>query len=132
MEKMLQEAAVGMNKESAASTGPESAALAAGGIAALLAGACCVVPFVLVSIGVGGAWLANLQLLEPYRPVFIGIAIVALGFAWKRIYRPAQACEPGTACAVPKVKRANKIGFWMVAALFLVMLTYPYYASLLY
>jgi len=69
----------------------ESAALAAGGIAALLAGACCVVPFVLVSIGMGGAWLASLQLLEPYRPVFIGIAIIALGFAWNRIYRPAQA-----------------------------------------
>jgi len=64
--------------------------------------------------------------------VFIGIAIVALGFAWKRIYRPAQACEPGTVCAVPKVKRSYKIGFWMVAAVFLVMLTYPYYASLLY
>ena len=132
MEKMLQETVVGMKKEPAASTGPESAALAAGGIAALLAGACCVVPFVLVSIGVGGAWLANLQLLEPYRPVFIGIAVIALGFAGKRIYRPAQACAPGTACAVPKVKRGYKIGFWMVAALFLVMLTYPYYASLLY
>jgi len=132
MEKMLQETAVGMNKDPAASTGPESAALAAGGIAALLAGACCVVPFVLVSIGVGGAWLANLRLLEPYRPVFIGIAIIALGFAWKRIYRPAQGCEPGTACAVPKVRRGYKIGFWMVAAVFLVMLTYPYYASLLY
>src|SRR5260221_14303077 len=126
MEKMLQETAVGMNKDPAASTGPESAALAAGGIAALLAGACCVVPFVLVSIGMGGAWLANLQLLEPYRLVFIGIAIVALGFAWKRIYRPAQACEPGPACVVPKVKRANKIGIWMVAVLFLVVLTYPY------
>ena len=132
MEKMLQETVVRTNTDPAASTGPESAALAAGGIAALLAGACCVVPFVLVSIGVGGAWLANLQLLEPYRPLFIGVALVALAFAWKRIYMPAQACEPGTACAVPKVRRGYKIGFWMVAALFLVMLTYPYYASLLY
>src|SRR5438552_13894642 len=115
-----------MNRDPAASTGPESAALTAGGIAALLAGACCVVPFVLVSIGVGGAWLANLQLLELYRPVFIAIAIVALGFAWKRIYRPAQACEPGAACAVPRVSRGYKIGFWLVSALFVVMLIYPY------
>lgn len=128
---MLQETSAGMIKDPAASTAPESAALAAGGIAAFLAGACCVVPFVLVSIGVGGAWLANLQLLEPYRPAFIGIAVIALGFAWKRIYRPAQPCELGTACSVPKVRRGYKVGFWMVAALFLVMLTYPYYASLL-
>lgn len=110
---------------------PESAALAAGGIGALLAGACCVVPFVLVSIGLGGAWLANLQLLEPYRPLFIGVALVALGYAWKRIYRPAAVCEPGSICAVPRVRR-YKIGFWSVAALLVVMLTYPYYAALLY
>src|SRR5258707_15507688 len=106
MEKMLQDTTVGLDRDPAASTGPESAALAAGGIAALLAGACCVVPFVLVRIGMGGAWLTNLRLLEACRPVFIGNRVVPGGFAWKHIYRPAQACEPGTACAVPKVKRA--------------------------
>jgi mercuric ion transport protein len=110
----------------------ESAALATGGLAALLAGACCLGPFVLVSIGLGGAWLANFQLLEPYRPLFIGIALVALGFAWKRIYRPAVACEPGAVCAAPRVRRGYKIGFWLVGALFLLTLTFPYYASLLY
>lgn len=111
---------------------PESAALATSGIAALLAGACCLGPFVLVSIGLGGAWLANFQLLEPYRPLFIGIALVALGFAWKRIYRPVVVCEPGTVCAAPRVRRGYKIGFWVVGALFLLTLTFPYYASLLY
>jgi mercuric ion transport protein len=130
MANELQEAGMRTDRES--STAPESAALTAGGIAALLAGACCVIPFVLVSIGIGGAWLAGLQVLEPYRPMFIAIALVALGFAWKRIYRPTQTCEPGAACAVPRVKRGYKIGFWLVSALFLVMLTYPYYAPLLY
>src|SRR6185295_17066297 len=45
-------------------TGSETWSLAAGGIAALLAGACCLGPFVLVSVGLGGAWLSNFQLLE--------------------------------------------------------------------
>ena len=110
----------------------ESAALTAGGVAALLAGACCVVPLVLVSIGVGGAWLANLQLLEPYRPAFIGIALVALGFAGWRIYRPAAECEPGSVCAVPRVRRGYRTGFWIVAALLLAMLGFPYLAPLFY
>ena len=110
----------------------ESAALAAGGIAALLAGACCVVPFVLVSIGLGGAWLANLQLLQPYRWVFIGVAVIALAFAWKRIYRPAVACEPGAVCSTPRVRRGYKIGFWSVVGFLLLMAGYPYYAPLLY
>jgi mercuric ion transport protein len=65
-----------------ASSAAEPAALTAGGIAALLAGACCVAPFVLVSAGLGGAGLANLQLLAPYRPLFIGIALAMLGFPY--------------------------------------------------
>jgi mercuric ion transport protein len=110
----------------------ESTALAAGGVAALLAGACCLAPLVLVSIGIGGAWLANFQLLEPYRPLFLGAALVALGFTWRRIYRPAAQCNPGEVCAVPPVRRRYKIGFWSVAALLLVMLTFPYFAPLFY
>lgn len=110
----------------------ERAALATGGLAALFAGACCVVPFVLVSVGLGGAWLANLQVLEPYRPVFIGIALAALAFAGWRIYRPAAACESDAACALPRVKRTHKIGFWSVAALLAVMFAFPYAAPLFY
>jgi len=110
----------------------ESVALTAGGIAALLAGACCVAPLLLVTAGVGGAWLANLQLLEPYRPLFIGIALAALGFAGWRLYRPAVACSPGEVCAVPGIRRRFRIGFWIVAVLLLTMLGFPYFAPLLF
>ena len=113
-------------------TGPETWSLAAGGIAALLAGACCLGPFVLVSIGLGGAWLSNFQLLEPYRPALIAVAVAALAFAGWRIYRPAVVCEPGTMCATPRVRRRYRIGFWIVGALLLVTLSFPYYAHLLY
>ena len=57
-------------------------ALAAGGLAAILASACCLGPLLLVTIGVSGAWIANLSLLEPYRPIFIGVALVALSFPY--------------------------------------------------
>jgi len=110
---------------------PESMALTAGGIAALLAGTCCLGPLVLVTLGFGGAWLSNLQLFEPYQPVFIAVALAALGWAGWRIYRPA-ACEPGGVCAVPWVRRSYRIGFWMAAALLLVVLVFPYIAPLFY
>ncbi len=110
----------------------ESTALAAGGVAALLAGACCLGPLVLVSIGVGGAWLANFQRLEPYRPFFIAMALVALAFSWRRIYRPSVECEPGEVCALPRVRRGYKIGFWAVALLLAFMLAYPYFAPYFY
>jgi mercuric ion transport protein len=38
--------------------------------AAIGASLCCVVPLVLVSLGISGAWLASLTALEPYRPLF--------------------------------------------------------------
>lgn len=110
----------------------ESLALTAGGIAALLAGACCVAPLMLVSVGLGGAWLANLQLLAPYRPAFIAIALAALALAGWRVYRPATQCAPGEICAVPRARSRYKIGFWAAVALLVSMLAFPYLAPLLY
>ena len=110
----------------------KSTPLAVGGIAALLAGACCFGPLLFVSLGIGGAWLANFQALEPYRLLFIGVALVALGFAWKRIYRPTADCKPGEVCAIPSVHRGYKIGFWIASAVLLAMLVFPYFAHYFY
>jgi mercuric ion transport protein len=101
-------------------------ALAAGGLAAILASTCCLGPLVLVTLGFSGAWIGNLTVLEPYRPIFIGVALVALFFAWRRIFRPATACQPGDICAVPQGRTAYKRIFWIVAALVLVALVFPY------
>ncbi|WP_373188090.1 mercuric ion transporter MerT [Halopseudomonas sp.] len=106
--------------------------LAAGGIAALFASACCLGPLVLITLGVSGAWIGNLTALEPYRPIFIGIALVAMFFAWRRIFRPAEQCRPGEMCAVPQVRAAYKVIFWAVTALILVALLFPYALPLFY
>ena len=103
-----------------------------GGLAAILASICCLGPLVLVTIGVSGAWIGNLTILEPYRPIFIGAALMALFFAYRRIFRPAQACKPGEACAVPQVKTAQKIIFVIVAALTGIALAFPYILPLFY
>jgi mercuric ion transport protein len=107
-------------------------ALFAGGVAAILASTCCLGPLVLVMLGVSGAWISNLTVLEPYRPLFIGAAIAALFFAWRRIFRPAPACKPGEVCAVPQVRTAYKMIFWGVAALVLIALAFPYVLPLFY
>lgn len=106
--------------------------LTAGGLAAILASTCCLGPLVLVSLGLGGAWVSNLTVLEPFRPWFLGAALVALFFAYRRIFRPAVACPPGEACAVPATRRVYKIMFWVVAALIGVGLGFPYVAPFFY
>jgi len=107
-------------------------ALMTGGLAAILASTCCLGPLVLVALGFSGAWIGNLTALEPYRPIFIGAALVALFFAGRRVFRPAAACKPGEVCAIPRVRRTYKVLFWVVTALVLVALTFPYILPFFY
>ena len=118
--------------ESAATASSGRGALVAGGVAALLASACCLGPLVLLMLGISGAWIGNLTALEPYRPVFIGVALVAVYFAHRRIFRPAAECLPGEICAVPAVSRTYKILFGVVVALLAVAFVFPYVAPLFY
>jgi|TARA_R100000687_G_C6365413_1_gene125417 mercuric ion transport protein len=106
--------------------------LAAGGVAALLASACCLGPLVLITLGVSGAWISNLTALEPYRPLFIGVALVAMFFAWRRVYRPEEQCRPGEICAVPQVRTTYKVMFWGISVLVLIALVFPYVLPLFY
>jgi mercuric ion transport protein len=108
------------------------APLLAGGLAAILASTCCLGPLLLISLGFSGVWIGNLTVLEPYRPLFIGAALVALFFAYRRIFRPASACKPGEVCAIPQVRSSYRLLFWVVLALVLVALGFPYILPLFY
>ena len=66
---------------------PALAPPVAGGTAAILASTCCLGPLVLVTLGISGAWIGNLTATEPYRPIFSGVALVALLFALRGIFR---------------------------------------------
>ena len=107
-------------------------ALFAGGVAAILASTCCLGPLVLLLLGVSGAWIGNLTALEPYRPIFIGAAVVALFFAARHIFRQAVACRPGEVCAVPQVQTTYKVLFGIVVGLVLVAVGFPFVAPLFY
>lgn len=104
-----------------------------GGLSAILASTCCLGPLVLVTLGASGAWIGNLKVLEPYRFVFVGSALIALFFAYRRVFaRPGEACAPGEVCAVPRVRSAYKLVFWVVAALVAIALGFPYVLPLFY
>jgi mercuric ion transport protein len=114
--------------------GGARAALVGGALSALGASVCCLGPLALVSAGVTGAWIGNLSALTPYRWIFIAAALGFTGLAWHRIYRtgPAGACAPGAACALPRAGRAQRISFWLIAALVLAAIAYPVFLPLFY
>lgn len=103
-----------------------------GGLGAILASLCCLGPLLLLALGFSGAWLANLSALEPYRPIFILISLIALFFAGQRIFRPIPGCQPGEPCALPPVSRRHAVIFWGVVSLVLLALIFPYFLPLFY
>ena len=115
-------------------TEPQSGrgALFTGGLAAILASTCCLGPLILVTLGFSGAWIGNLTALEPYRPIFIVVSLVALFFAWRSIFRPAQACKPDEVCAIPQVRTTYTLIFWAVSALVVTALGFPYVMPFFY
>ncbi|MGE0805079.1 MAG: mercuric ion transporter MerT [Burkholderiaceae bacterium] len=124
-----------MNKDSSTTQGNGGdgrVALATGFVTAILASTCCLGPLVLITLGFSGAWISNLTVLEPYRPIFIGAALVALLLAARRIWAKSPTCEPGQVCAVPRVQRGYKLLFGIVVALVIVALGFPLVAPWFY
>lgn len=103
-------------------------ALAAGVLAAIGASVCCVGPLVLLTLGIGGAWIASLTSLEPIRPWLIAATLLFLGLAFRRLYLQPQVCEPGALCAEPIVLKRQRLIFWGVALALLVLLAVPWMA----
>lgn len=105
--------------------------LLVGTLAALTASLCCVVPLVLITLGVGGAWVASLSQFEPLRPVFIAITLAMLFLAWRKLYQPA-SCAPDKVCADVKLLHGQRVFFWFLSALILGLLAFPWFAPLFY
>jgi mercuric ion transport protein len=107
--------------------------IAVGGIlGALAASSCCIVPLILFSLGVGGAWISNLTALAPYQPLFVAATAVILGYGfylvrWKR----GQACAGSTACARPISNRIVGLSLWGATLLVAAALAFNYVAPLL-
>lgn len=109
-----------------------SGTLLAGVAAAIGASACCAGPLVLVLLGVGGAWGSRLVALAPWQPLFIAAALISFGLAFRRLHGRAQDCPPGETCAVPDVRRRQRVLFWGVGLAAAALMSFPLYAPLFY
>lgn len=101
-------------------------------LAGIGASLCCVAPLVLLSLGLGGAWVANLTAFEPVRPVFMGLALLFIGLSFRKLYLTTPICEPGKLCADDKVIHKQRLIFWGVTIPLLGLLAFPWFAPLFY
>jgi mercuric ion transport protein len=107
-------------------------ALISGVLAGIGASLCCVAPLVLLGLGIGGAWVANLTLFEPVRPVFLLLTLFFLGLAFRELYLTPPACDPDKPCAEDTTLKRRRIVFWLVAVPLLGLVALPWYAALFY
>jgi mercuric ion transport protein len=106
--------------------------IAAGGIlGALAASSCCIVPLLLFSLGIGGAWIGNLTALAPYKPFFIAGTAGLLGYGFYLVYwKPRRACA-NAACARPIPNRFVQLALWIATVLVIAAFAFDYIAPLL-
>jgi mercuric ion transport protein len=107
----------------------EKGSLIAGVSAAIGASVCCVGPLVLLALGIGGSWVGSLTAMEPYRPIFIGLTLLFLGLAFRKLYLVPQVCTPG---ADPHTRQRQRLTFWLITLLLLGLLAVPWLAPLFY
>lgn len=99
-------------------------------LAAIAASVCCVGPLLLLSLGIGGAWMSVLTSMESVRPPFILLTLVLVGLGYRKLYVLPDSCEAGTVCALPEEKHKQRIIFWIGSALALLLLAFPWYAPI--
>jgi len=105
---------------------------AAGGIlGAVAASICCIVPLVLFSLGISGAWIGNLTALEPYKPIFIAITLGFLGYGYWLVRRMPTICDDDAACAKPLPVQVVKSALWISTALVLLAMFWNWIAPVI-
>jgi len=98
--------------------------------AAIAASSCCIPPVIALIAGVGGSASA-LSWMEPFRPYLIGLAVIAIGYAWYTYLKPKKADDCCEVDAKPKWYQTK--GFLIGITLFAVVsIAFPYYSSIFY
>lgn len=107
-------------------------ALVGGVLAGIGASACCVGPLLLLSMGIGGAWISHLTALEPYRPVFIVLTVLLLGFAFWKLYLVPQSCAVEDECVADRTRNVQRILFWIFVPITLALIASPWILPIFY
>ncbi len=126
-------AAAGLAASERSEVGRERLVAVGGILGALAASSCCIIPLILFSLGIGGAWIGNLTALAPYKPFFVAGTAGLLGYGFYLVYwKPRRACaDDGAACARPIPSRFVQLALWIATALVMAAFAFDYVAPLL-
>jgi mercuric ion transport protein len=105
---------------------------APGILGSVAASSCCIIPLLLFSLGVSGAWIGNLTRLAPYQPLFIAVTLASLGCGYWLVLRTRRmACAADAACARPLPNKVVTIALVIAALLVAAALAVDFLAPLM-
>ena len=102
-----------------------------GVLGALAASSCCVVPVILISLGLSGAWLGKLTVFAPYSAYFIAFTLACLSVGFYFVYRRPVVCIEGSNCDQPGAGRLVKVALFSATVLVATAIALPYVAQYL-
>ncbi len=106
----------------------------AGGILSALGicAACCLLPFVLVSVGIAGAWVGMLGSLGRYKWILIAVTAALLGYGFYVVYWKAKpTCAAAPDCKTCRSSRSMRIGLWVGTILAISGIVFEYIEPML-
>lgn len=100
-------------------------------LTAMSASLCCITPVLALIAGTSGI-ASTFSWIEPFRPYFIGLTVLVLGFAWYQKMKPKKQvdCECETDEKPKFIQSKSFLGLVTVFAA--LMLTFPNYAHIFY
>lgn len=98
-------------------------------VAAIVSSLCCILPVLSVALGIGAFGFASL--FETFRPYFLIVAFLALGFAFYKTYFRREKCGEGEACSTKPIGRINQLFLWVATVGIVTFALFPFYTGFL-
>ena len=105
--------------------------IGAGLLTAIAASLCCITPVLALIAGTSGL-ASTFSWLEPFRPYFIGLTILVLGFSWYQKLKPKKQIDCHCESEEKPKFIQSKMFLGILTAFAIVMLAFPYYAHIFY
>lgn len=105
--------------------------IGAGLLTAIAASLCCITPVLALVAGTSGL-ASTFSWLEAFRPYFISLTILVLGFAWYQKLKPQKQIDCNCETDEKPKFLQSKMFLGIVTPFAIVMLAFPYYAHIFY
>jgi len=107
----------------------EKKLIGAGLLTAIASSLCCITPILAIVAGSSGI-ASTFSWLEPFRPYFIGMTVLVLGFAWYQKLKPQQQIECNCETNQKQNFMQTKSLLGSITVISVLLLSFPSYAHI--